>query len=256
MTARRFVVSVIVPFHTELELIGRTVASVTAQETPGYGVEYEVLIGNDGDHDEATILSAVDERDRPVVRVVDNVGPKGPGGARNAGLGESRGNLIAFLDADDRWLPGKMARQLAEIDRGATFVATGYRFQGGPRVVTPPGAVKRPIEVFTRLGIGTSTVMVSRELQGDTRFANLRFAQDIEYWYRLAGAEGFRYAAVESAFVEYSPSGSTRNKLVQLQHFHRVLSLHDIPYRMRARILLYYGVRGLLLHYWPTSIRT
>lgn len=51
----------------------------------------------------------------------------GPGPARNVGLGVAEGDLIAFLDADDLWPAGKLARQLARLEAEPRVeMVTGY----------------------------------------------------------------------------------------------------------------------------------
>ena len=52
----------------------------------------------------------------------------GPGGARNVGSVIARGKLIAFIDADDRWRPEKLAKQVALHDRRPELVLTATDF--------------------------------------------------------------------------------------------------------------------------------
>jgi len=91
--------------------------------------------------------------------------------------------------------------------------------------------------------------MVARTLLNDLRFKNLRFAQDIDYWYVLACCKQFRYAAVGGCFVEYSTGGSTKNKWVQLQYLHKVLRINALPWVQHLRVLSSYVLAGLYNHY-------
>jgi glycosyltransferase involved in cell wall biosynthesis len=70
----------------------------------------EVVVVVDGP-DEAT-TSALAELDDPRLRVVQLASRRGPGGARNVGVAESRGEWVAFLDDDDLWYPRKLEAQL------------------------------------------------------------------------------------------------------------------------------------------------
>jgi teichuronic acid biosynthesis glycosyltransferase TuaG len=239
--------SVVIPFYKELPLISRTVESVLANASAVD--EVEVIISNDGPITEQDIRAQLGERANAVTTVMVNRHCKGPGGARNTGLDASTGKVIAFLDADDFWLAGKVESQLATIGAGATFVATAYRFDAGQAVVHPPAGIDQALDVFLRRGIGTSTVMITRELLGSLRFKDIRFAQDIDFWYALARSPHFRYAAVDTCCVEYSTGGSTKNKWVQLQYLHQVLRINDVPWPHHVRVLTSYVQAGIYNHY-------
>lgn len=238
--------SVIIPFCKEIDLINRAVISVLKQSAK---IEVEILICNDGPHSQTDIMAAIDSSLRDKVSVLTNRYAKGPGGARNTGLDASTGDCIAFLDADDFWLPGKVEAQLSAIRAGATFVATAYRFDKGQAVVQPSATIDQALDVFLRRGIGTSTVMITRGLLGSLRFKDIRFAQDIDYWYALARSPHFRYAAVDTCCVEYSTGGSTKNKWVQLQYLHKVLRINHLPWLPHIRVLSSYVLAGVYNHY-------
>lgn len=239
--------SVVIPFYRELDLIGRAVDSVLQNAEAVDSLQ--ILVCNDGDIPEADILARLGERGRQVSRVVKNTGAKGPGGARNTGLNLAQGETIAFLDADDAWLPGKISAQLAAVRQGASFVATAYAFEGSDVVIQPPPALARPLDVFLKRGIGTSTVLVTRALLQAHRFRDFRFAQDIDFWYALARSPQFRYLPLSESFVVYSTGGSTKNKWVQLQYLNKVLTKNEIPLTTRSRIMASYVLAGVYNHY-------
>jgi teichuronic acid biosynthesis glycosyltransferase TuaG len=239
--------SVVIPFHKELLLISRAVNSVLANASDADGLE--IFICNDGPIVEKEIRAQLSALANAVTVVISNRYSQGPGGARNSGLDAATGDCIAFLDADDFWLVGKVAAQLAAIRAGASFVPTAYRFDTNQTIVQPPVSIDRPLDVFLRRGIGTSTVMITRALLADLRFKDIRFAQDIDYWYALAGSPHFRYAAVELCLVEYSTGGSTKNKWLQLQYLHKVLRINDVPCLHHVRVLSSYVLTGVYNHY-------
>lgn len=100
-----------------------------------------------------------------------------------------------------------------------------------------------------RRGIGTSTVLVTRDLVGQTRFKDIRFAQDIDFWFTLAKSPEFRYSRVCQELVVYSTSGSTRNKWEQLRYLNKVLDINEIGLMNRTRILISYVIYGIYNHY-------
>ena len=105
-------VSVIIPTHDRATVITRAIDSVLAQE----GVELEVIIVDDGSTDDTreVIASRYGDDERVVYLFQERAGVAG---ARNAGLARARGELVAFLDSDDVWRPGKLALQLACLAR-------------------------------------------------------------------------------------------------------------------------------------------
>ncbi len=183
-------VSVIIPFYKEIHLINRAVSSVLAQGLPP-DVFIEVIIGNDSGLSEREIRLALSDAANRITRIVSNTGERGAGNARNAALDGALGSLLAFLDADDYWLPEKLAQQMRLIADGANFVAGAYRFESGRTIVCPPRRILSTAESLKNLGVGTSTVLVRREFLGASRFKNLPFSQDTELWARLAGKPGF-----------------------------------------------------------------
>lgn len=239
--------SVVIPFYRELDMIKRTVSSIT--DNSCQDLTFEIVIGNDGQIPNSDILEALAEDDRQCVKITNNHGIKGPGGARNAALEETTGEYIAFLDADDYWLPGKIQAQLSEIEKGATFVATGYAFDDSDTYIQPPASIETANDIFLRRGIGTSTVLITRSLLGDKRFSDIRFSQDIDFWYNLAKSPLFKYTFVDQNFVIYSKGGSTGNKVTQLDYFNRMLVMNNIGGFNRLKILASYAFAGIYKHY-------
>ena len=102
-------VSVIIPTYNYGRFLGEAVNSVLCQTFR----DLECIIVDDGSSDDTdqVLASFTDRR-----MVVTGTPRLGVSGARNRGLELSRGDLIAFLDADDRWCPGKLERQVAVLD--------------------------------------------------------------------------------------------------------------------------------------------
>lgn len=243
------VLSVVIPFFNELHLINRAVESVFIQTPVKTELSIEILIGNDGNIPNEKILQSVARNLRAQVKIIKNDGPKGPGGARNSGLEQAQGDLIAFLDADDHWIAGKLEKQLRLIEKGFSFIATAYRFENSGVIIYPPPNISTEMDIFHKLGIGTSTVLVHRRLCEGFFFSHIRFCQDIDYWYSLAHSDQFKYASINDSLVVYSQSGTTRNKFEQLFYFHSMLAKNEISNLQKIPILLNYSLRGLYNHF-------
>jgi len=109
-------VSVVTIFRDEERFLAEAIESVRAQTFQGW----ELLLVDDGSVDRSADIArahAVDDPER--IRVVQHEGGsgRGTGASRQLGLARARGELVAFLDADDVWLPGRLERDVALLDR-------------------------------------------------------------------------------------------------------------------------------------------
>lgn len=119
--------SVVVPTHNRAALIGRALSSVL----PQCGEGDEVIVVDDGSTDD-TEARLAPYRGRVAYKKVPN---GGAGRARNLGMDLARNPLIAFLDSDDEWLPGKLRLQRALFqarpDVLSCFTDFGYKHSSG-----------------------------------------------------------------------------------------------------------------------------
>ena len=242
-------ISVIIPFYKEIDLIDRAVKSVLAQKILDKGINIEIIIGNDGALSHSEIKSAIQMDPKIDLRIVDNNGPRGPGGARNAALSESKGVYCAFLDADDVWLEGKLAAQIALAKEGANFIATAYVMDDSKRIIKPPTSSNGQLDVFRSLGILTSSVMVLTSLVKERMFRDLRFSQDIDLWHRITNAREFCFASLNEPFVMYSKEGSTKNKFTQARSLWKVMTINNISLSRKLYCLVSYAYRGIKIHF-------
>jgi glycosyltransferase involved in cell wall biosynthesis len=102
------IITAIIPVLNRAPVIGNAIESVLAQELPtGYSIK--VIVVDDGSTDD---LASVLDRFGPRVTCIKHERNKGAAAARNTGIGIADGDLLAFLDSDDIWLPQKLVRQI------------------------------------------------------------------------------------------------------------------------------------------------
>ena len=189
----RSLVSVIIPAYNAKNYIRETVESALGQTYRNY----EIIVVDDGSTD-GTGEILKDYQDRIIYLRKDN---GGPASARNMGIKKSRGELIAFLDADDVWLPDKLEKQVKFLEENPQihllFTAViGY--EDGR--VYPVEENRLRGSIFHQLLKGnfitTSTVMVRRECLEEELFdedRNLISVEDYNLWLRLSRKYVFGY---------------------------------------------------------------
>ncbi|MFP4226925.1 MAG: glycosyltransferase family 2 protein, partial [Desulfobacterales bacterium] len=97
-------VSVIIPTLNRAWAVGKAIDSVLFQDYPNF----ELILVDDGSRDQTrSLLSAYQSR---IIYI--HQPNQGVSAARNRGIAAASGDLIAFLDSDDYWLPGKLSEQV------------------------------------------------------------------------------------------------------------------------------------------------
>src|SRR4051812_4722733 len=177
-------VSVIIPTHNRAELVVGAVRSALTQGP----VAVEVCVVDDGTEPALALPDDLAQR----VTVVRLDSQRGAGAARNAGLPATSAELVAFLDDDDVWLPGKLARQVAALDddAAAIAVACGFELWDGAALVAS-SLPRNPFDAQDLLAhpcLWPSTVVARRaalEAAGGFDESLLR-VHDWDLWLRLA----------------------------------------------------------------------
>jgi glycosyltransferase involved in cell wall biosynthesis len=205
-------VSVIIPTHNRRTACRRAIESVLAQTVP----PLEVLVCDDRSADDtAVMVHELAERDPRVRYLARTEGPPGPGGTRNLGLAEARGNWVAFLDDDDTWLPRKLELQLAAGSNRFDLVAgNAHRLSGGLYFQHPaPQLVVEYAALLRENPIIISTVLVRRDaVESVGRFGIetwLGAVADYDLWLRLASART-RMMVLGAPLIVYDDSGEER----------------------------------------------
>ena len=178
-------VSVIIPTYNSDATISRALRSVLNQTLS----DFEVIVIDDGSIDKTIeILRDYELQDQRVrVFLVDKNG--GPGPARNIGIQHSRGELIAFLDSDDFWLPEKLETQIKLFSNKKVIITyTSVLFLNSKGFIK--GIIKsRPKvglkEMYFTNRVTTSSAMFRKDLDGSKTMPAIRNREDYAYWLDL-----------------------------------------------------------------------
>jgi glycosyltransferase involved in cell wall biosynthesis len=184
-------VSVILPAYNRETLVARAIDSVLAQT---YG-DFELIIVDDASKD-GTRAVLETYRTHPKVRLILSDVNRGGSGARNLGIAEAKGALIAFQDSDDVWMPHKLAAQVAALDANpkAGLCYCGSLFSSPDRTYYIPEPVFDRLEgdlsseILRRNTTSTQVLLIRREVLDKAGHfdASLKRFQDWDLMIRVA----------------------------------------------------------------------
>ena len=218
-------VSVILCFYNEELFLDEAVRSVIAQDYE----EWELILVDDGSSDRSTeIAKHWAARDPEKIRYTDHRdhANQGLSASRNLGISQSTGHLVAFLDADDVWLPEKLSQQVKILEQNphvnvvleASLYWNSWTHTQRPDVIVPVGAHEgfyTPPELMVKLyplGKGSapcpSGIMVRRCI-----FDHYQFEASFRGMYQMYEDQAFlcKIYLKERVFV----SSACRNKYRQ-----------------------------------------
>lgn len=229
-------VSVVLPAFNVKNYVGEAIRSVEAQ---GYE-NLEIIVVDDGSQDGTADLVATEF---PHVRLFRKKNG-GAATARNQGIRESRGEYIAFLDADDVWLPGKLHIQIDHLERRPDVDMVCGEFSwwaaNSDGVFPDPAMLFPPLTdcvvdtaqsgwVYHKLLLSnyvwTSTIVMRRRLVEKIGFydESLRLGQDYDYWLRASRESEIHLLKGISALYRKHSESATMRGVAKDNHAVRIL---------------------------------
>lgn len=245
-------IDVIIPCYNSGDYIEKSITSALEQKGNFNSLHVTIIDDRSDDRKTIELLQKIRHQDR--VTVLSNPGEKGSAAARNYGISKTKGNWIAFLDADDWWPSNSVAHRLSaltahpnsewiggdfvELNRNGDFEKEPklYRnLNAYPFLSEAYGPNQKSIQLNQPLGyfldkIPTVTIatMLTRSLferSGGFK-VNLLRAQDVHLWMRLAEISSFTYTPEVVAYYRLHENNSTRS-LTETQSWH-IVALQDL----------------------------
>ena len=217
----------VIPAFNSAQTLERAVGSVLDQTYP----ISEILVVDDGSSDEtfsvATRMAADDRRIRVLRRDQPSGGPAAP---RNLAIRAAKAEWIAFLDADDEWLPHKTASQLPHLANADVIYSN--TLEGGPMGWRPwnvtPIPPQEPLAVLAYSDpIPVLTVIARRrtlvEVDGFDESPSLAGADDWHLWLKIA-LRGGTFVGLDQALARYHRTTASMTSDLQM-HFKRELAV-------------------------------
>ncbi len=217
-------ISAVIPAYNSAATIVEALDSVLAQTVQ---VD-QIIVVDDGSSD---VTPAVVRERYPGVRLIRQANG-GPAAARNRGVAEATGEWIAFLDADDVWLPGRLERELACVadHADAIMCCAGRRgveeHTAGERGATGDTCREIGLEELARHNpIVTSTVLLKRAAFHSAGGFDERFRgpEDYDLWIRVAASGRILALAEPLAGYRHRPGSLSLDERRFLPQVLRVL---------------------------------
>jgi glycosyltransferase involved in cell wall biosynthesis len=180
--------TVVIPTHDRHVMVREAIGSALAQQS----AEFEIIVVDDGSTDDTAAALASELGSRIHLIRTEN---RGVAAARNLGVAAGRGELIAFLDSDDLWLPGKLAAQVAFMhchpeaqicQTEEIWIRNGHRVNACDHHRKPNGTIfERSLDLCL---VSPSAVLMRRSLFDRTGGfdESLPACEDYDLWLRIS----------------------------------------------------------------------
>lgn len=238
-------VTVIIPAYNAMKYLPETVESLRNQTL----TDFEVLIVNDGSSD--GIVEWASQITDSRIRLISQVN-QGTAAARNKGISESKGEYIAFLDADDIWEPTKLEKQaqclddnplVGLVDCWTAFIDENSKPTGlVMRNDTEGDVYKKVVESCDSPVCCGSSPMVRRSCF-DTLglFDRESYIEDVDMWIRIATR--YHYGVIKEPLVRYRqhPNNKSKDCESMLRGFRQLI---EKTYRSLPTEILYLRPRS------------
>ncbi len=185
-------ISVIIPLYNAEKSIKKTLNSIKNQTWNG---DFEIIVVNDGSTDQSLEIVAHYSKEnfnQNIIILTQENG--GVSKARNAGLKIANGEYIAFLDADDEWLPAKTERQikyLTDKNFKIDFLTSLWNDEkiSFPYSIDPKSNLVEITlnKLLLKITGQTSTAIFKRKVLENTGFfdEDQRYSEDANFWMRV-----------------------------------------------------------------------
>lgn len=206
-------ISVVIPAYNAAQFLPATITSVQQQTF----TDWELLIINDGSTDDTVeVIRQYKQRDARI-HLINQVN-QGVSAARNCGVENSQGKIIAFLDADDRWLADKLRRHLEHLqsnpDLGVSFAQVEILNQGGESSGQVSSArltnLKSEHFLYENPTSTTSNWVIRKEVftQVGGFCRDMSYSEDLEWLLRVSATTDWRIAGIDKVLTQYRTSSS------------------------------------------------
>ena len=245
-------VSIVTPTYNSASFISETIASVAAQDFQNW----EHIIVDDGSSDETVSIIKNQMTLDPRIKLITLDHNEGAAVARNAAIDASLGRFIAFLDADDLWLPSKLMIQIDYmLKNNAPFTYPSYQ------VIDEHGVGRNAVHAPLRVSynkilrnntIGCLTAVYDTGYFGRVQMPLIRKRQDLGLWLKLLRCVPYA-VSIPQVLAQYRvrPGSISHNKVSAAKFTWKLYrEVEKLPLAPALYNFLFYAINGVFNSVW------
>ena len=214
-------VSIIIPVYNASRFLEETINSIQEQTYSNW----EAIFIDDCSSDNSYNLIKKHQKEDKRIKLIKNKTNSGAAVSRNNGIDHAEGDYLCFLDADDKWHPEKLEKQINFMQElNCEFSFTGYQFANekctpNGKIVLVPNKINYK-QALKNTTIWTSTVMfdMNKLSKEDIRMPNIKRGQDTATWWKVLKKIKYAYGLNEVlSYYRRTNNSLSANKLTALK---------------------------------------
>lgn len=241
-------VSVIIPAYNCRKTIRFAIDSVLCQDVP-----LELLIIEDGSKETIEDIIEMYQDDR--IRYLKNETNIGVSATRNRGVCEAKGNWIAFLDADDYWMEGKLKNQLIRLQQTGDILCSTARelMNENGELTGRIIPVKETItyqDMLHQNWINNSSILIKKEVLLEFPMEADEVHEDYLLWLRVL-KKYKKVCAINEPFLKYrvSNSGKSGSKIHSAIMTYKTYRKAGMNAFLAIKCFVCYAIAGVKKYY-------
>lgn len=242
-------VSIITPCYNAERYISETINSVLKQTYD----DWEMIIVDDCSTDNsATIIQGYAKKDNRIKYLKTSAPSGSPAIPRNIGLDNAKGEYVAFLDADDLWLPDKLKLQIEFMQNNQIgFVYSDYEkidLEGkrNNRIIRMP-KISSFWDVIESCTIPCLTVIIKKKIIDKSRFKNTA-KEDFIFWLDILkkNVKAYNSGGVLALYREQPKSRSSNKFLMIKEQWYLLRNIEGVKPVVASYFMMKYLIYGFL----------
>ena len=218
-------ISIIIPYYKKRYYIRQTLQSILKQDYKHFEI---LLIYDDEDQTDLVLLKKLSNNDKRI-KLIINKKNIGAGMSRNKAIKLSKGDYIAFIDADDIWHRNKLQQQISFMKKNQINLChTSYYIvnRNNKKIGLRKAKKLKFKDLLKSCDVGLSTVMIKKKLLKNNFFPTLKTKEDYVLWLKLTKKK-YTFYPIKKPLTSWrslnnSLSSSTIQKLIDGYNVYRI----------------------------------
>ena len=213
-------VSVIIPYYKKRNFVKETIVSVINQS---YEYLEILIIYDDTNLNDLEFIQEVSKLDNRI-KIINNNKRLGAGLSRNKAIEQSNGKYIAFIDADDTWVPDKLKDQISFMKKNSYQIShTSYFITDEKKKIIGQRKARNLLsinEILKSCDIGLSTVIIEKNviINTNAKFPKLVTKEDFVFWLLLLKKK-YKFYAYDNNLTNWTDSQNSLSSSITQKLF-------------------------------------